>query len=61
MVVGPGGYLQWVEYDPISFSLISPDVSLKRDASEQYVDIMRESQSLISKLVWLDEFCVEQR
>ena len=51
MITGPGGYLQWVEYDPMSFKVISTDVSLKRAANEQYVDIIRGSQGITTKLV----------
>ncbi len=37
----PGGYLQWVEYDPISFKVVSPDPSLKQSANEKHVHIIR--------------------
>lgn len=37
----PGGYLQWVEYDPVSFKVVSPDPSLKQSANEKHVQIIR--------------------
>ena len=37
----PGGYLQWVEYDPSSFQVVSPDPSLKKSANEKHVQIIR--------------------
>ena len=37
----PGGFLQWVEYDPISFRVVSPEPSLKQTANEEHVEIIR--------------------
>ncbi|KAL8673086.1 MAG: hypothetical protein Q9168_002469 [Polycauliona sp. 1 TL-2023] len=37
----PGGYLQWVEYDPTTFKVISIDSSLKQTANEKHVSIIR--------------------
>ncbi|MCJ1366387.1 hypothetical protein MMC16_005515 [Acarospora aff. strigata] len=37
----PGGYLQWVEYDPISFTVVSPDPSLKQSANQKHVQIIQ--------------------
>ena len=51
MITGPGGYLQWVEYDPMSFKVVSPGLSLKRAANEQHVDIIRGPQGVTTKLV----------
>ena len=37
----PGGYLQWVEYDPTSFRVVSPDQSLKQSANEKHIELIR--------------------
>ena len=53
----PGGYLQWVEYDPISFRVVSPNPSLKQSANEKHVQIIRgpdgNATELVSHLVSL--------
>lgn len=47
----PGGYLQWVEYDPISFKVVSPDLSLKQNANEKHVQIIRGPEDKATELV----------
>ncbi|KAL8642877.1 MAG: hypothetical protein Q9228_000466 [Teloschistes exilis] len=42
----PGGFLQWVEYDPTSFRVVSPDPALKQTANEQHVQIIRGPQGV---------------
>ena len=47
----PGGYLQWVEYDPVSFKVVSPDPSLKQSANEKHVQIIRGPEGKATELV----------
>ena len=47
----PGGYLQWVEYDPMSFRVVSPDLSLKQTANERHVEIVRGPQGSTTESV----------
>ena len=51
----PGGYLQWVEYDPMSFKVVSPDPSAEQNANEQHVHIIKgpngQATELVSPLV----------
>lgn len=45
----PGGYLQWVEYDPTSFEVVLPDSSLKRNANDQHVQIICGPEGVATK------------
>lgn len=47
----PGGYLQWVEYDPVSFKVVSPDPSLRQSANEKHVQIIRGPEGKAIELV----------
>lgn len=48
---GPGDYLQWVEYDPMSFRVVSPDMSLKQTANERHGEIVRGPQGSTTESV----------
>ena len=39
----PGGYLQWVEHDPITFRVVSPNPSLNQSANEKHIQIIKGS------------------
>ena len=43
---GPSGYLQWVKYDPISFRVVLPDLSLKQTANERHIDFCPRTSRL---------------
>lgn len=45
----PGGFLQWVEYDPASFKVVSPDPSLKQSANEKHVEIIRGPEGVVTR------------
>ena len=47
----PGGYLQWVEYDPVSFKVVAQDPSLKQSANEKHVEIIRGPQGKATECV----------
>lgn len=47
----PGGYLQWVEYDPISFKVVSTYPSTKRTANEKHVHIIKGPNGQATELV----------
>ncbi|KAI4195788.1 MAG: hypothetical protein LQ350_006982 [Teloschistes chrysophthalmus] len=47
----PGGFLQWVEYNPTSFRVVSPDPALKQTANEQHVQIIRGPQGVATTWV----------
>lgn len=47
----PGGYLQWVEYNPISFKVVSPDPTLKQTANEKHVMIIRGPEGKATEFV----------
>ena len=49
LMAEPGGYLQWVEYDPTTFEVVSPIPSLAQGANEQHVQIIRGPQGLATK------------
>lgn len=37
----PGGYLQWVEYDPLSVYIDSVDSDLQRTATEKFMSTIK--------------------
>ncbi|KAL8823772.1 MAG: hypothetical protein Q9191_005563 [Dirinaria sp. TL-2023a] len=45
----PGGFLQWVEYDPASFKVVSPDPTLKQSSSEKHVEIIRGPNGVVTR------------
>ncbi|MCJ1457254.1 hypothetical protein MMC28_007621 [Mycoblastus sanguinarius] len=45
----PGGHLQWVEYDPVSFKVVSPDPLLKQSANEKHVEIIRGPEGKVTE------------
>ena len=51
MITEPGGHLQWVEYDPASFEVVSPDLALKQSSNEQHIQIIRGPQGVSTKSV----------
>ena len=56
---GPGGYLQWVEYDPMSFRVVSTESSLKQTANGRHVEVIRGPQGTVTKSLWLFDFCIK--
>ena len=43
--------MQWVEYDPASFKVVSPDSSLEQSANEKHVQIIRGPEGKATELV----------
>ncbi|KAL9602211.1 MAG: hypothetical protein Q9179_002615 [Wetmoreana sp. 5 TL-2023] len=52
----PGGFLQWVEYDPTSFRVVSPEPSLKQSANDKHIQIIRGPQGIAT--TWPSELPV---